>query len=324
LRKIVLLLVITIALAGCGNEKGMPVQGEPPAGSTALIQTGELPEARNIAACVCDDPVKAKAATAIAEGVLSRFPPGLQEIAGIDGIYICEGLTSLVIPVPAASVQKNGKTTVYVDASAPRRIDVSLTHELFHAIEFKNPLDEEAWAQINPYESYPFDTASPGEIIRYVPNMTPAFEPGFVSDYARFSGMEDRAEIFSALYSGRALSAKERTAMLSDPFLMKKITFLKDYLDTVGLTAADMKDNLFSEKTSYLCRAYTLRKPELARTGPSEAYPGAGMRAGQLLADSGFEKDGIKMLYNTSDRTRVYAPAAALELIEDETVKIEP
>jgi len=323
LRTIALLLVITITLAGCGNEKGIPAQGEQPAESTALIQTEQVPEARNITAGVCDDPVKTEAATAIAEGVLSRFPPGLQEIAGIDSIYICEGLTSLDMPVPAASIHINEKTSVYVDASAPRRIDVSLTHELFHAIEFKKPLDEEVWAQIYPYESYPFDTASPGEIIRYVPNMIPAFEPGFVSDYARFSGMEDRAELFSVLYSGRGLSAKERTALLSDPFLMEKITFLKDYLDTVGLTAADMKDNLFSEKTSCFCKAYTLTNPELARTGPSEAYPGAGLRAGQLLADSGFDKDGIKMLYNTSDRTRVYAPAAALELIEDETVKIE-
>jgi len=253
---------------------------------------------------------------------LSRFQTGLLTSAGIEAIYICEGLTSFDIPVPAASIRSEGKTYIYVDASAPRRIDVSFTHELFHAFEFKHPVNEGAWAQINPYESYPFDTAEPGEIIPYTPNMTPAFEPGFVSDYARFSGMEDRAELFSVLYSGRNLSAKERTAMLCDLFLMEKIEFIKDYMKSTGLVTEDMDDNLFKE-TYYSCRAYSLVNPEFAYEGPGKPYPAANLKAGQLLADSGFEKDGFKMLYDCAGGyKRVYAPPSAIEPLDDERVTI--
>ncbi|MCL1896436.1 MAG: hypothetical protein FWG03_07820, partial [Clostridiales bacterium] len=58
-----------------------------------------------------------------------------------------------------------------------------------------------------------------------------------------------------------------------------------------------------------------------ARTGPGEAYPAANLIAGQLLADSGMEKDGLKMLYD-EDFRRVYAPGPALGPIEGETVEI--
>jgi len=312
------------------------------------VLTGPIPEARNIEAAPCADPAKAEAAKDIIGECVSRFPPGFPERAGIDAVYLCEGLKSIGVPSPAASARIDGRTAVFVDAGSPRRIDVSFTHELFHAVEFKYPVDEEEWARINPYETYLRDEASPGDIVRYVPNMTPAFEPGFVSDYARFSGMEDRAELFSALYSGRKPGARERTAMLSDPFLMEKISFLKNHLDKAGLDTKGMRDNLFpgesggseefgkagesggseefgesgeSGETRCFCRAFTLTDPGLARKGPSDAYPGANLKAGELLADSGFEKNGIKMLYD-SGFARVYAPLSALEPLDGETVEI--
>ena len=334
---IVLLVIFAIAISGCGqasdgtpqsgqsHEEGEPAATEQIYEDDELIKTGPPAKALNITADPCDDPVKTENAIATINGVLSRFPAELPGIACIEGIYVCEGLTSIGIPVPAASVRTDGGTIVYVDASAPRRIDASFTHELFHAIELSNLLDEEAWARINPYETYLIDTASPGEIVRYVPNMTPAFEPGFASDYARFSPMEDRAELFTLLYSSRGLSPKERAALLSDPFLAEKIAFLKDYLNAAGLAPECMGDNLSSaENASCFLSAYTLSKPELARMGPGEAYPPANTKAGQLLADSGFEKDGIKMLYDYADGySRVYAPASALTPIEGETVIIE-
>ena len=291
-RIIVFLTVLMISLSGCGTAEKTPLQ-----------------RSQYIEANVCEAPRMAKAIT---EEVLARFDPDLQKIAGIEEIYICEDLKCRGVPVPAAAAIIDGKTVIYVDARAPLKIDVSFTHELFHAIEFNNPVDEEAWANINPFESYPFDTASPDEVVRYTPNMTPAFEPGFVSDYARFSGMEDRAELFTALYSGRELRPKERAALMSDPFLMKKIAFLKGYLKDAGL-GGDMKDNLFVE-TNFTCNLYKLTQPELARTGPNENYPAANLEAGHTLADSGFEKDGIKMLFDCdSGFRRVYAPPEALE-----------
>ena len=314
-----------------GEAQGGGAQGYGAGDGTAAaggipVLTERIPEARNIEARACGDPAKTGAAMAILDTAVSRFPQGLQARAGIEAIFICEGLTSFGIPVPAASARIEGKTCVYVDASAPRRIDVSFTHELFHAIEFERPVDADAWAQINPLETYPFDTAQPGEVFRYNPNMIPAFEPGFVSDYARFSGMEDRAELFAALYSGRALSASERTAMLSDAFLTEKIAFLKEYLDKAGLATKGLRDNLYPgepDETRCFCRAFALLKPELARTGPDEAYPRAGLEAGQLLADSGFEKDGLRMLYDcTGGLSRVYAPPSALEPLDGETFEI--
>ena len=306
--------------AQAGTEAGS--SGDTPAQAESIpIRTGPVPEARDIVARACEGPAKAEAARAIMDSAISRFPPALPHCAGIEAVYICEGLASRGVPVPAASTRIEGKAFIFVDAGAPRRIDVSFTHELFHALEFKNPVDDEAWARINPYESYLRDTASPGETVRYAPNMAPAFEPGFVSDYARFSAAEDRAEIFSMLYSGRALGAKERTAMLSDPFLLEKIAFIKKHLDVAGLGTEDMEDNLFSAETRYFCRAFELADPGLARTGPGEAYPPAGLEAGQLLADSGMEKDGLKMLYDTGF-SRVYAPLSALAPIEGETLEI--
>lgn len=350
-----MLLAAAIALAGCGaagnarfQADGPPAQAEgaqiqadgapartADAAPGALdMETGAIPGVRGIEAQACEDPAMAEAAMAIIDGVVSRFPPGLSECAGIDAVYICEGLTSHGVPVPAASARIEGRTCVYVDAGAPRRIDVSFTHELFHAIEFGHPVDEGAWARINPYESYLRDTAQPGETVRYSPNTAPAFEPGFVSDYARFSAAEDRAELFSALYSGRGLSVKERAAMRSDPFLMEKIAFLKGYLDIAGLDTGGMRDNLFSVETRCFCNAYTLAKPGLAMTGPTGAYPAANLEAGQLLAGSGIEKDGVRMLYcagngNDGDRmlfgaglSRVYAPQEALEPAEGVTIEI--
>jgi len=299
----ILMIVLVAVLSGCSAEDKTP-----------------LPKAQYIEANVCVTP---RAATAITEGVMERFQPGLKEIAGIEEIKICEDLTFRGIPVPAAAINSDGKTVIYVDARAPLKIDVSFTHELFHAIEFQYPVDEDAWAQINPYESYMSDTASPGEIVRYTPNMTPAFEPGFVSDYARFSGMEDRAELFTALYSGRELRPKERAALMSDTYLLKKITFLKGYLENAGLVCG-LEDNLFLE-TNFTCSLYKLTRPELVRTGPTEAYPPAKLIAGQVLADSGFEKDGIKMLYDCeSGFRRVYAPPSALEPLESTTLCVFP
>jgi len=326
-----LIVISAIALAGCTaaadntaarTEQASEAQGYGAAGDIPIL-TERIPEARNVEARACADPAKTETAAAILDGTISGFPPGLPACAGIGAIFICEGLTSFGIPVPAASARIDGKTCVYVDASEPRRIDVSFTHELFHAIEFEHPVDADAWARINPLETYPFDTASPGEVFRYNPNMIPAFEPGFVSDYARFSGMEDRAELFSALYSGRALSASERTAILSDAFLMEKIEFLKGFLDAAGLDTEGMSDNLYLEETRFFCRAFALRKPELAHAGPGEGYPLAGLEAGHTLAYSGFEKDGLKMLYDCSDGlSRVYAPPSALEPLDGETFEI--
>jgi len=292
-----LLLAAAVVLAACGSAKSIPVR------------TGPVPDARNIEASACADPTTA---IEIIDTVLSRFQAELSAYTDIEAVYICEDLFSIGVKVPAASTRVNGKTVIYVDAGASRKVGVSFTHELFHALEFSNPVDEDAWARINPYETYPFETASPGEIIRYNPNMIPAFEPGFVTDYARFSAMEDRAELFTILYSDRELSAKERAALLSDPFLMEKVAFLKEYLSAIGF---DIDDNLLSVETNYSCRSYKLLDPELVLTGPSGVYPKANVKAGQLLADSGFESDGIKMLYD-EDLQRVYAPLSALEPLD--------
>jgi len=293
-------------LAGCAPGKGIEVRA------------GQPPEARNIGASACEDETKTGEAMMLIQYALERLPQDFLDKADIEAIYVCEELTSFGIPAPAAAIRTGGKTTIYVEYGTYRKIDVSFTHELFRAFELKNPVDEEAWAAINPYESYPFDTYEPGEIYNYTPNMTPAFEPGFVSDYARFSAMEDRAELFTALFSGREIDPRERTAMLCDPFLMEKAAFLKGYLGF----PKDTKDNLFIE-TEYSCRVYTLLDPGHARIGPSEAYPSANLKAGQLLAYSGFEKDGIKMLYDP-DFIKVYVPSPALEPLEKTTLFVYP
>jgi len=300
-----------IALPGCAAGKDIPILSE------------RVPEARNIEANISSDVSNTEAATNIINMIKERFSPEFLHSAGIDAIYLCEELYCKGIPVPAAAIRTEGKTYVYVDVSAVRRIDVSLTHELFHALELVHPIDEEAWAGINPYETYPYDTAEPGETIRYTPNISPAFEPGFVSDYARFSAMEDRAELFTALYSGRELSVKERAAMRSDPFLSEKIRFLKDYLGKAGLATDEMNDNLFIE-TRYTCGLYRLVEPELVQIGPGGSYPNAIIKAGQPLADSGFEKDGMRILFDCENGfSRVYAPSSAIEPIEGETVIVE-
>ena len=304
---------------GCGAG-GQPGASESVKGFSVVAES--IPTMRNVEARDCGDPAKIEAAIGILEELASRFPAELPKRAGDPAIYICEGLTGFGVPTPAITMRDGGKTFIYVDAGAARKIDAAFTHELFHALEFNAPVDEDAWAQINPYERYLRDLASPGDIVRYEPNKTPAFEPGFASDYARFSGMEDRAELFAVLYSGRGLIAKERAAMLCDPYLMEKIAYLKNYLEESGLPMGNMKDNIFGVDTRYSCQAFVLTRPELASTGPSEAYPNAKLKAGQTLADSGYEKGGIKMLYD-EDRRRVYAPPVALELLDGETVEIE-
>jgi len=281
-------------------------------GKEIFARAEKLPEAPNIEARACADETKTGDVMMTIQNALARFPQDFSEAADIDAIYVCDELKSFGIPVPAAAIRMEGKTSIYVAVGSHRKIDVSFTHELFHALELKNPVDEEAWASINPYESYPFDTYAPGEVFNYTPNMTPAFEPGFVSDYARFSPMEDRAELFTALYSGRMIYPRERTAMLCDPFLMEKAAFLKDYLGFPD----GVRDNLFIE-TEYTCRLYSLSDPASVRIGPSEDYPSCNLKAGQLLADSGFEKDDIKMLYDVSDGyKRIYAKVSAVEPLD--------
>jgi len=302
-RVLLFFIIIAVALSGC-----------------AAAEEDPLPKPQDIEASDCDDPGPA---AAIIDEVLARFQPDLKEIAGIEEIIFCKDLKFRDVPVPAAAAQKEGRTAIYIDVRAPLKIDVSFTHELFHAIEFHNPLDAEAWAKINPYENYPFDTSVRGDIFYYKPNMTPAFEPGFVSDYARFSGKEDRAELFTILYSDREIRPKERAALLSDRFLGEKIEFLKTYLENAGFERGT-KDNLFVE-TNYVCGVYKLVKPELARTGPSESYPSANLKAGQVLADSGFERDGIKMLFDCdAGFSRIYAPLSALEYLDTTTLCVFP
>ena len=303
-KAIVFLLIMTAAFAGCS------------AGGLS-IETENIPAAYNIEAYDCTNPVMAETAVSSIEETLSRFPADFSELAGIKKIYVCEGLKSIGIPSPAAAIHAEGKTNIYLDASA-RMLDRPLTHELFHALEYSFPVDEEAWAGINPDEKYLMDLASPGEVVHYVPNQVPAFEPGFITDYARFSAMEDRAELFTVLYSGSELTPKERTAILSDRLILRKIEFMKEYLDVCGVNPESMEDNLLDTGTSYTCRVYILKEPALAFAGPGHDYPGAALKAGDQLADSGFEKNGLKMLY-TESFSRVYVPAEALELIEGET-----
>ena len=264
------------------------------------------------------DPVKAEAAAAAIEEALSRFPADLPRIAGVEKVYVCENLTSLGVPSPAAAIQEGSNAFIYVDALTARRTGVSFTHELFHALEFRFPVDDETWAGINPLEPYLKDLASPGDVVPYTPNMIPAFEPGFATDYSRFSAAEDRAELFTLLYSGKELTAKERTALLNDSILLEKIEFLKTYLGECGVSPEGMKDSLLDVDTIYTCRVYRLIDPGRARTGPGEAYPGAMLKAGDLLADSGFERDGVKMLYDENFR-RVYAPSETLESADGES-----
>ena len=299
---IILSLMIVFALTCCGapavNEK--------------------VPGANNIEARACTDETITGSVMLLIHDVMMRFPQSFLDTADIEAIYICEELKSFGIPVPAAAIRTEGKTAIYVEAGSYRKTDASFTHELFHAYELSKPVDEEAWAAINPYETYPFDTYAPGDVFIYTPSVAPAFEPGFASDYARFSAMEDRAELFTALYSGKFIFPRERTAMLCDPFLMKKVAILKDYL---GFTD-DIRDNLFIE-TEHTSRTYVLLDPTHARTGPSEAYPSANLKAGQLLADSGFEKDGIKMLYGPG-YIKVYVPFEALEPLETASLFVYP
>jgi hypothetical protein len=306
----IIVLIIPIVFSGCYTERKSE--------ATGAIITEQIPVAKSIEANDCTDPAKTEAAASAIEGTLKRFPDGFTGLAGIEAIYICEGLTNIGVPSPAATARIEGKTCIYIDAASAVRTDYSFTHELFHAIELRFPVDEEEWGKINPYEPYLKDLAKPGDVVPYIPNKIPAFEPGFATDYARFSAAEDRAELFAVMYSGSGLNAKERTAMLCDPFLMEKAEYMKGYLK--GYLKDCMEDNLLSIETNYTCRTvYSLTNPGLALTGPSEKYPPANLKAGARLAYSGFEKDGIKMLYDENFR-RVYAPPEALELLEDETV----
>ena len=302
MRIMIVLLIVSAMLAGCAPGEGAEARTEKPP----------------IEARACEDETKTGAVMMTIQSVLERLPQGFLDAADVETIFICEELTCFGIPAPAAAIRTDGKTTIYVEYGTYRKVDVSFTHELFHAFELKNPVDEEAWAAINPYDNYPFDTYGPGDVYHYTPNMTPAFEPGFASDYARFSAMEDRAELFTALFSGRTIHSRERTAMLCDPFLMEKTSFLIDYMGFSG----GLRDNLFID-TEFSCRVYALLDPESARIGPSEAYPSASLKAGQLLAYSGFEKDGIKMLYDPDFR-KVYVPSPALEPLEKSTLFVYP
>jgi hypothetical protein len=304
-KAIVFFLVAAAALAGCSS-------------GGFSVKTENIPPAYNIEAYDCTNSVMAGSAVSSIEETLSRLPAEFPKLASIENIYVCEGLKSLGVPSPAAAIHADEKTNIYLNADA-KRIDQSLTHELFHALEYSFPVDEEAWAGIDPDIEYLKDQASPAEVVRYTPNMIPAFEPGFATDYARFSAMEDRAELFTVLYSVSELTPKERAALLSDRILLRKIEFLKEYLAGCGISPEVMKDNLLGVDTFYTCSVYKLNEPDLAFEGPGDSYPSADLKSGDQLADSGFEKNGFKMLY-TEYFSRVYVPAYALELIEGETI----
>jgi hypothetical protein len=79
-----------------------------------------------------------------------------------------------------------------------------------------------------------------------------------------------------------------------------------------------MINNLTDVDTFYTLNVYKLTDPGLALAGPGGAYPSGNLKAGDKLAYSGFEKNGLKMLY-TENFSRVYVPAEAVELIEGET-----
>lgn len=326
-----LLLLMVAALSSCLPLS--PVEAKERAIESRLsleIESASVPFLEKLTGKPCTDDQQRMHALEALESVFGAYPLTLSRIAKIKHVYICAELTSFVTPVAGVTVNRGDHCDIYMNAAFLHSMDYltrTLHHELFHAIEFAHPFDNEKWRNLNPYEPYLEDTIPKGQVLYYDPLSAPAFEPGFVSEYARVRPREDRAELFAQVMQSRSLPrtraafAAEDAMLQGDSILQKKLDNLCAYLDALFNCTNNIWDEqaaAFKQPLLYAQSLYIPKDGAQLRSGPSNSYPllpaeGILLYVGKSRAEKG---DRLLILLGENGQ-RVYAREKELTPLQD-------
>lgn len=194
-------------------------------------------------------------ALTIMKNVLALYPSDLNDFLQISSINLVGELTST-----ANSVALDGKTQRVTNATYPSGYATQLFlnypttnetyfiyhHELFHAIEFIFPPNEQKWAKIAPANQYGNNYQKGSDGYYHIERKN-----GFISTYSYQSEYEDRADIYAYLLAPSDTSPIQRALIANDSIIKQKAGFIIGYTDTIFAKHEDSKRLLTALEESY-------------------------------------------------------------------------
>lgn len=183
---------------------------------------------------------------------LSKYPDSWINTSKLKKILVIDELK--VVGTRAAGLAGVGEDTFYLDATMLSSANTaqgnfedfarqSVHHELFHLVDWTlKTYNSPEWLALNA-PGFVYEEVSAGNMP--VESYDPKGSPGFVSGYARFNAVEDKAETFTFLVApGKYEELKK--LLPSDPVLSKKVKFIKD----LALKHAPEMNDAFYDKSA--------------------------------------------------------------------------
>ncbi len=172
------------------------------------------------------------------ESVFSVYPRDFAKTIKLKKVYLVKELTSGKYSADGLSIAsmfgpKLRESVMYLNVPSGNGAVYTLHHELMHVMEYALPSDRKAWIKIvgSDDDNVYWENAS-GDLSGY------ANRAGFVTNYAGYSVMEDRAETYAVLMAA-PYGEKALKRLREDKVVQAKAKYVVDYckMNFAGETA---------------------------------------------------------------------------------------